>query len=480
MAIKKLDITTYPGNIINNAFVPTLTTRHSLNPSTTAALWETPVATPADVDAAVSAARAAFPPWSATSFAERAALLRAFAAAIEAQIPQLARLLTLEQGKPLALAEAECAKAVDWLRAYAGMEVRDEVAREWDGEKRVWRTWTPLGVVVGIVPWNWPVMLACGKIGPALITGNTFIMKPSPYTPYSDLKLGELAMSIFPPGVVQVLSGSDVLGPWLTEHADVDKVSFTGSVATGKLVMASCAKTLKRVTLELGGNDPAIICEDVDIAAIVPKLATMAFLNSGQICMLVKRFYVHESIYDDFRDALVEWTRENVRTGDGFEEGVMVGPVQNAMQFEKVKDLYADIAAQSLTPALAGGVVEAEKGYFITPAIIDNPPDDARVVVEEAFGPVVPLLKWSGEDEVVARANSGKAGLGASVWSKDVERGERLARRLQAGSVWVNSHFDVAADVPYGGHKWSGLGVEGGLEGLKGFMNQTSLWVFGE
>ena len=212
------------------------------------------------------------------------------------------------------------------------MEVKDEVLRE-DDEKTIYSTYPPIGVCAGIVPWNWPILLGLGKLGPALITGNTFIMKPSPYTPYCDLKLGELAAQVFPPGVVQVLSGDDNLGPWITEHPGIDKIAFTGSIATGKLVAASCAKTLKRYVLELGGNDAAIVCEDVDIDKCLPKIAMMSFLNSGQICMLTKRIYIHEKIYDEFRDRMVEFTKGNIKTGAGTEEGVVVGPVQNKMQY---------------------------------------------------------------------------------------------------------------------------------------------------
>ena len=212
------------------------------------------------------------------------------------------------------------------------MEVKDEVLRE-DDEKTIYSTYPPIGVCAGIVPWNWPILLGLGKLGPALITGNTFIMKPSPYTPYCDLKLGELAAQVFPPGVVQVLSGDDNLGPWITEHPGIDKIAFTGSIATGKLVAASCAKTLKRYVLELGGNDAAIVCEDVDIDKCLPKIAMMSFLNSGQICMLTKRIYIHEKIYDEFRDRMVEFMKGNIKTGAGTEEGVVVGPVQNKMQY---------------------------------------------------------------------------------------------------------------------------------------------------
>ena len=288
------------------------------------------MSTQSDVDEAVKHAQEAFKTWSKTTFDERAKLLLEFTDAIEANRNELEKLLVLEQGKPLGLANTEFTMSLIWLRAFATMDIKDELLDEND-ERRIVHTFPPIGVCCGIVPWNWPILLGLGKVGPALITGNTFIMKPSPYTPYCDLKLGEIGMSVFPPGVFQVLSGGEDLGPMLTAHPGIDKISFTGSIATGKKVMESCAKTLKRITLELGGNDPAIVCEDVDIDKIVPKIATLSFLNSGQICMLVKRLYVHEKIYDRFRDAIVKFT-ETIKTGDGFEEGIVVGPLQNSMQ----------------------------------------------------------------------------------------------------------------------------------------------------
>ncbi|UPX14989.1 uncharacterized protein EKO05_0005457 [Ascochyta rabiei] len=281
------------------------------------------------------------------------------------------------------------------------MEVKDEVLKE-DNEKTVYSTYPPIGVCAGIVPWNWPILLGLGKLGPALITGNTFIMKPSPYTPYCYLKLGEPAAQVFPPGVVQVLSGDDDLGSWITEHPGIDKVAFTGSIATGKLVAASCANTMKRYVLELGGNDAAIVCEDVDIDKCLPKIAMMSFLNSGQICMLTKRIYIHEKIYDEFRDKMIEFIKSNIKTGAGTEGGVFVGPVQNKIQyvlitdllerradsdrFDQVKDMYAEIEKSNWKTALAGSAGQFEHGYFIRPAIIDNPPEDSRIVQEEQFG----------------------------------------------------------------------------------------------
>ncbi|KAK4451117.1 aldehyde dehydrogenase [Podospora aff. communis PSN243] len=475
--VSKIDITAYKGNIINGQFVPTPTTRHSIDPATGEPLYEVPVARKEDLDAAVDHARTAFKSWSKTTHEERSNLLKAFADAIEANRAELEKLQTMEQGKPIGLSNTEVTSALIWLRAFATMQIPEEILDE-NEERTIYSTRTPLGVVGAIVPWNWPILLGLGKVGPALMTGNTVIMKPSPYTPYCDLKLGELAMSIFPPGVFQVLSGDDNLGPWLTEHPGINMISFTGSIATGKRVAASCAKTLKRYVLELGGNDAAIVCEDVEIEKCMPKIATLAFLNSGQICMLAKRIYVHEKIYDQFRDAMVEFTKKTIKTGGGFEPDVVVGPVQNSMQFELVKNMYAEIEKSGWKPALEGKVRESSKGYFIEPAIIDNPPEDSRIVVEEPFGPIVPLLKWSSEEDVIDRANALETGLGTSVWSKDIARAERMARQISAGSVWVNSHFDVAPNVPFGGHKESGIGMEWGIEGFKHFTNSRSIWVW--
>lgn len=457
--------------------MPTPTTRHSIDPATGEALYEVPVARKEDLDEAVKHGREAFKTWSKTTFEERAKLLVAFADAIEENRVELEKLQTMEQGKPLGLAQTEFTMTIQWLRTFATMEIKDEVLED-NEERTIYQTFPPLGVCGAIVPWNWPVLLGIGKVGPALITGNVLIMKPSPFTPYCDLKLGEIGMSIFPPGVFQVLSGNDDLGPWLTEHPGVDMISFTGSIPTGKRVAASCAKTLKRYVLELGGNDAAIVCDDVDIEKCLPKITTLAFLNSGQICMLAKRIYVHEKIYDQFRDAMVEFTKNNIRTGGGFEDNITVGPVQNSMQFELVKDMYSQIDKCGWKTALEGRVRETSKGYFIEPAIIDNPPEDSRIVVEEPFGPIVPILKWSDDNDVIERANALRTGLGASVWSKDLARGEKMARQLSAGSVWVNSHFDVAPNVPFGGHKESGIGMEWGIEGLKHFTNTRSLWVW--
>ncbi|OJJ33608.1 hypothetical protein ASPWEDRAFT_624778 [Aspergillus wentii DTO 134E9] len=468
-----LDITSFH-NVINNDLTSTPSTRHSINPANRQPNPPVPVSTQQDLDRAVQCARDAFQKWSKTSFDERRAAILKYADAIEANADSLARLLTQEQGKPLSQSTTEVGMAATWARGLSSITVPETVIQDTEDCKVIQR-YTPLGVSGAIVPWNFPVLLAIGKIIPAVYTGNTVIVKSSPFTPYCGLKLAELATRCFPPGVVQALSGGDDLGPMITEHPGIDKISFTGSTLTGKRVMASCAKTLKRVTLELGGNDPAIICDDVDIDAVIPKVGILSFLCSAQICMMIKRLYVHEKIYDEFRDKLVQFVQA-LKVGDGTESDVFFGPVQNGMQFDKARDLFGSITTDGLK-AVLGGTIENSAGYFIHPTIIDNPPEDSRVVQEEPFAPILPIMKWSDEADVLARANGSESGLGSSVWSKDLQRAMRMADQLQSGSVWVNSHFEVAPNVPFGGHKTSGIGTEWGLNGLTSYCNSQSVWL---
>ncbi|KAF2141345.1 uncharacterized protein K452DRAFT_318982 [Aplosporella prunicola CBS 121167] len=474
----KLDFTTFH-NVINGKLVPTKKTRHGINPATLEALPEVPVSTPEDVDAAMDAGKAAFKLWRNTPWNERSKAVNAFAEALLEHKAEFAKLLTKEQGKPIPMAENEVDTAYTFLTTFASLQLQEEVMAEDDKKQTIVR-YTPLGIVVGIVPWNFPIMLACGKLAPALLTGNSIVIKPSPFTPYCDMKLVELGQRFFPAGVLQILSGDDELGPWLTAHPAPAKISFTGSSATGKKVMESAAKTLKRVTLELGGKDPAIICSDVDIASVAPQIATMAFLNSGQVCLAIKRIYVHAAIYDEFRDAVAAHTRKLV-LGNGEAAGVFMGPVQNKMQYEKVSEFFSDVEARKMKIVAGGEAPPADPakqgGYYIKPTIIDAPPDNSRIAMEEPFGPIVPMMKWDSEEDVIARANDTQMGLGASVWSKDLDQAARIARQLEAGSVWVNTHLEVDPMAPFGGHKESGVGFEFGLGGLKQFCNTQALYM---
>ncbi|KAI6712257.1 aldehyde dehydrogenase [Diplocarpon mali] len=473
MSSSQYDFTTFR-NVISGNLVTASETRHAINPATKEPSWEVPIATAQDVDEAVAAARRAFPPWAETPIEQRQHALKSFAAALAKHTSEFAKLLVIEQGKPLNWASYEAQLAPKKILELADMSVPDETLED-NEDRHVVARFPPLGVVVGIVAWNFPLILAVGKIIPAVLTGNTVIVKPSPFTPYTALKLVEIAQSFFPPGVVQALGGDETLGPLLTAHAGVDKITFTGSSATGKKIMESASKTLKRVTLELGGNDPAIVCKSVDIPSTAAKVAAMAFMNSGQVCVALKRIYIHDSIYPAFRDAMVAYT-QTLKVGPGFEDGVAIGPVQNAMQYERVKGFLDDAAEHSQVVAL-GGDIPASEGYFISPTIIENPADDSRVVMEEPFGPVLPIMRWCDEEDVVRRANDTRMGLGASVWSRDLDEAARIALRIQAGSVWVNTHMEVSSSLPFGGLKESGLGVENGIVGLKAFCNMQVLFL---
>ncbi|KAF5002487.1 hypothetical protein FGRMN_312 [Fusarium graminum] len=472
---KTLDLKDNYVQIINGKSAPTQKTHRGINPANLQEKPPVPIATKEDLDQAVDAAKKAFKSWSKVPWEERKKKIMAWGDAVQAQKQDFADLLLSEQGKPIPQASGEVDAAVAWIQGQASIDLPEEVVEDSETRKIVTR-YTPLGVAAAIVPWNFPLMLAAAKIAPALLTGNVIIVKPSPFTPYCGLKLVELAQQFFPPGVVQSLSGDDSLGPWITAHPGIDKISFTGSTQTGKLVMQSAAKTLKRVTLELGGNDAAVVFPDVDIDSVAGKVAGLAFLNSGQICLNVKRVYVHESIYDKFRDAVVKHVK-NYQVGDGSKENTSHGPIQNEMQYNRVKTFFDDIEKQGWKVAAGGKMDPSPKdGYYITPTVIDNPPDNSRIVVEEPFGPIIPLLSWKDEEEVIERANDTRLGLGASVWSANMETAERVAKSLDAGMVWINNHFDITPIAPFGGHKESGIGAEWGVNGLKGFCNVQSLF----
>ncbi|CCO36618.1 aldehyde dehydrogenase family protein [Rhizoctonia solani AG-1 IB] len=322
----------------------------------------------------------------------------------------------------------------------------------------------------GIVPWNFPLLIAILKIGAPLLAGNTLVLKPSPFTPLATLRLVKDIQAVVPPGVINILSGDDSLGPWITSHPGIDKVSFTGSSVTGKKVTESASTGLKRLTLELGGNDPAVILPDVDVEKVVPEVFWAA-LNNGQACIAAKRLYVHEKIYDQFRDEMAKFAK-TVKIGDGADPQSQLGPVQNLMQYKKLLSFVDDAKANGYKFITGGDVnPNPSNGLFMPVSFIDNPPEDSKIVREEPFGPIVPLLKWSDEADVIKRANDTKLGLAASVWGKDLEAAERIAKQLQAGMIAVNGIGMSTPHSAFGGHKESGIGVEGGLNGLCGYSN---------
>ncbi len=449
--------------LIDGALVGAARTFEVLNPATEAPIGQAPDAAREDLDRAIDAARRAFPAWAATPIAERKARLNALGDAILAHLDPLKRLLTREQGKPHAEAEGEVGGAGFWLKAAAGLDLPVTVNE--DSEVRYSETRrVPLGVVGAIAPWNFPLLLAMFKVGPGLLAGNTMVLKPSPFTPLTTLKFGEMARDLLPPGVLNIVSGGDDLGPWMTSHPGFDKISFTGSTATGRRVMESAAPTLKRLTLELGGNDAAIVMPDVDVAAVAEELFWAAFRNNGQICIATKRMYVHKDIYEPLRDALVAYAR-TVKVGDGAEQGTQIGPINNKPQYERVLDLIRDAKDKGYT-FLMGGEASSAPGYFVPITILDNPPETSRIVQEEQFGPVLPLLKFDDYEEVIARANATDYGLGGSVWGEDEDKALEIAERIASGTVWINETQHVSPTAAFGGHKQSGVGAEGGIEGL--------------
>ncbi|MFN3470538.1 MAG: aldehyde dehydrogenase family protein, partial [Novosphingobium sp.] len=382
--------------------------------------------------------------------------------AIAARKDEIARALTMEQGKPLAEAMGELAWTDGYLRHYATLELPDRVIQD-DASGYIVVKHRPLGVVVGIIAWNFPLLVACWKIGPAVLAGNAIVLKPAPTTPVCALILAEICQEVFPAGVVNIITDANDLGPHLTAHPDVAKVGFTGSTATGKRIAASGADTLKRVTLELGGNDPAIVLEDVDVRETAQAIFGNAFLNNGQVCLAVKRAYVHADIYDAMCGELARLAEAAV-VDDGLQQGTQIGPIQNAMQFEKVKGFLE--AAREEGTIVAGGEVMERAGYFIRPTIVRDVTDGDRIVDEEQFGPILPLVRFDDVEDVIARANASEYGLGGSVWSKDVDRAAAIAARIESGQVWVNQHIAIGPHIPMAGFKSSGLGVEQSVEGL--------------
>jgi acyl-CoA reductase-like NAD-dependent aldehyde dehydrogenase len=449
--------------LIDGKLVDGAATLDVFNPATGGVLATCPRADEAQLNAAVAAAKAAFPAWSALSFGERRQKLEAIADALEARTSEFARLLTQEQGKPLAQATGEVIGAVAGMRAFAAGTIETKVIRETDQE-RILEQRKPLGVVGAIMPWNFPVLLMVMKTGPALITGNTVVAKPAPTTPLTALLFAEMVAEMLPPGVLNIIVDANDLGALMTKHKDIAKVSFTGSTATGKKVMESVASSLKRLTLELGGNDAAIVLDDVDIKTVAPKIFDAAMSNAGQICLATKRVYAHSSIYDKLCEELARLAKDAV-VDDGLKQGTAIGPLQNKMQYEKVKGFLADARANG--KVIAGGEALEREGYFIAPTIVRDIGDDARLVREEQFGPVLPVMSFDDVDDAIARANDTDYGLGGSVWSGDVERGVAVASKVQTGTVWVNKWLDMPFDVPFRGAKQSGMGAENGQEGLE-------------
>jgi acyl-CoA reductase-like NAD-dependent aldehyde dehydrogenase len=451
--------------VIDGRLVPGASTLDVINPATGKLLMRCARADKVQLNAAVSAAKRAFPAWAATSIASRKRLLLSIADTLEARSAEFARLLTQEQGKPLAHAAGEVGGSVAMIRAFAAMDLPEKVLRE-NAKERIVQQHAPLGVIAAITPWNFPLILLMIKVAPALLAGNTVVAKPAPTTPLTTLLFGELCAELLPPGVLNIIVDQNDLGGLLTQHPDVAKVAFTGSTATGRKVMASVAATIKRLTLELGGNDAAIVLDDVDVKEVAGKIFRGAMVNCGQVCLAIKRVYVPDALYEAMCTELVALANATV-VGDGLDAATQMGPLQNKAQFEKVQGFLED--ARTHGTIIAGGKVLDREGYFIAPTIVRDIPDDTMLVREEQFGPLLPVLRYSELDDAIARANSTEYGLGGTVWGADSKRAFEVARRMASGTVWVNKHLELPPDIPFGGAKQSGFGTEMGQEGLEEF-----------
>ena len=451
--------------LINGEMVAGTSTMPVLNPATEEVLTDCPRSSEEQLNQAVQAAKNAFSSWSQTQIQERKEIVLKIADIVEANAQELAQILTEEQGKPIGDATGEVYGMAAFCRYFASLDLPVRLIEDSDGRK-VEAHRTPLGVVGAIVPWNFPLILLAFKLPPALIAGNTIVIKPAPTTPLSTLRVAELIKDVAPPGVINVITDLNDLGAALTAHPDVRKISFTGSTATGAKVMAGAAGLLKRITLELGGNDAGIVLNDVDPKEAAPKLFNSAFQNTGQVCIAMKRLYVHEDIYDEMCDELATLANETV-IGNGLEQGTKLGPLNNKMQFDKVKALIEE--AKTDGNVIAGGEVPDQPGYFIRPTIVRDIEEGSRLVDEEQFGPVLPVMKFSDEEDAVQRANATQWGLGGSVWSSDLDKAYALAEKMEAGTIWINKHSELDPTIPFGGSNQSGLGKELGAEGLEEF-----------
>ena len=436
-----------------------------INPATGQVFTQAPECSKAQLDAAMDSAQRAFRGWRRDED-KRRQTLRDCANVLKARRADLAKVLTQEQGKPLARATEEVIGGAVWFDVTAGLQIPVDVLQDNEhGKIEVRRK--PFGVVGAITPWNFPLLLAIWKIAPALLAGNTVVLKPSPFTPLTTLKLGEILRDVVPAGVLNIVSGGNDLGAWISSHPVVRKVSFTGSVATGKKISVAAAPDLKRVTLELGGNDAAIVLPDVDPKKVAEKLFWGAFSNSGQICSAIKRLYVHEDVYPAVVAELTGIAK-TVKLGDGLDPETQLGPINNEPQLQRVTELVED-AKRAGAKILAGGRKREGGGYFYEPTIVTGISDGTRLVDEEQFGPALPILSFKTVADAVERANATHFGLSGSVWTNDVERGKAIASELECGTGWVNQHLAIVPFAPFGGSKWSGIGYENGPYGLAAF-----------
>jgi acyl-CoA reductase-like NAD-dependent aldehyde dehydrogenase len=433
------------------------------NPATGKIFVTAACASERQVNDALRSAKAAQPAWEALGWSKRREMLLAIADGLEERADEAAMLVVQENGKPLADAKGEVAAALAWVRFNANYELEPDVLRD-TAEQKVVVTRKALGVVLAITPWNFTILTPCYKLGPILSTGNTLVLKPAATSPLCSLLVGEIAASILPAGVLNVLTDKNDLGQMMTGHDLVDMVSFTGSTATGLKVVQNSPKRIKRVALELGDNGAAMVLRDVDVRKAAEGVCYGAFHNTGQACLAIKRVYVEEPIYDKFCDAVAQRVKKMV-VGDPMQAGTTIGPLQNEVQFSKARH-FLDVARKD-GKVIAGGSVIEGPGYFIQPTVVRDIQDGSELVDQEQFSPILPIIRVTDSEDALKRVNNTEYGLCGSVWSSDLKRARELAAQVQAGTVWINQHQNIGPDIPTSGAKQSGTGVEWGVYGLE-------------
>jgi aldehyde dehydrogenase (NAD+) len=474
--------------LIDGQFVPAVSGRtfDSINPATGKVLAQVAEGGVEDIDLAVAAARRAFEggPWSRfTPFERQAALLR-LADLVEANFDEIAMLDTLDLGAPITNTRARKQRAVALLRYYAGQATTihgQTLPNSSAGEVFSYTVKEPIGVVGAIIPWNGPFGMAVWKLAPALAAGCTIVLKPAEPAPLSPLRLGELCLEAgIPPGVVNVVNGpGSVVGAALAAHPGVDKISFTGSTATGQAIIRAAAGNVKKVTLELGGKSPNIVFDDADLDAAVPGAAMAVFANSGQICSAGTRLFVQRGIYDEFVERVSDFTRK-LRVGSPLDPNTQLGPLVSETQLERVTGYLESGKSQGARAAVGGGRLLNDGlagGYFVEPTLFADVTDQMKIAQEEIFGPVISALPFDTAEEAVARGNATTYGLGSGVWTNNLANAHRVAKGLRAGSVWVNCYQLMDPAVPFGGYKMSGTGRESGPDHIEDFLETKAVWI---